>query len=728
MKLKNNKWMAFVVYLNIVFFFRLMRSSYDIISFNYTYVTVVFMFTFVFYYIYEEFLIYKKYKALILILIIIIGSIFIFLKREEVIVFLKETIENVSSINSNLAEGKGTNFYQFKNIILLLLPVLSIITFFLYSKGFTKFLLVINTLAMLFFWYLDYERAMEGNLFYYALICVIGFSAESNLRNMKKINMHNIRPNIKKGNILSQVIFYGILIGMTIKITPTEVKGKYEEILIEKVRDIITVEDKEGKFSGKRYGLSVSGYNDSDKTLGGKITLDNKSVMKVKANKSYHLKGSVKDVYTGSSWITITNDSRDSLNTSTNKYLYQYKEVEKDELYIKPEGIKSSTIFTPIYTLSINLQDDREIYKNEDTDIYVASKPLYQGYKIDFIEEERVIELLPKVNTYYGDINLDRYTQIPPTVTDRTKKLVYDIIKDSKDPLEKSKKIREYLEKNYSYSLEVSDVPEESDFVDYFLFEEKKGYCVYFATATTVMNRIAGVPARYVEGFKMPNEKYDSDFYMITNKDAHAWSEILVDAPNMIWGINDAAPTAREYEISLIRPIIPSRNNQNPDEEFMQKPNKKAVDEIEDSDNKNTNENTFFNIYNIFKIISIILIILYVIIKIIMEKWRKNIILNEKNYKFSYFYLERRLKTIKIKRELTETEGDFVKRINDIELRNMCLDLVENLYKEYYGDHNPEDFSWNEFYFTLEEYLKTQGKIKYYLCKYILPYRIKTTP
>ncbi|WP_294359061.1 transglutaminase-like domain-containing protein [uncultured Clostridium sp.] len=32
-----------------------------------------------------------------------------------------------------------------------------------------------------------------------------------------------------------------------------------------------------------------------------------------------------------------------------------------------------------------------------------------------------------------------------------------------------------------------------------FLFQEKKGYCTYFATATTIMCRAVGVPARYKE-------------------------------------------------------------------------------------------------------------------------------------------------------------------------------------------------------------------------------------
>lgn len=37
--------------------------------------------------------------------------------------------------------------------------------------------------------------------------------------------------------------------------------------------------------------------------------------------------------------------------------------------------------------------------------------------------------------------------------------------------------------------------------VSYFVLEAPEGYCVYFASAMAVMARIAGLPARYVEGY-----------------------------------------------------------------------------------------------------------------------------------------------------------------------------------------------------------------------------------
>ena len=144
--------------------------------------------------------------------------------------------------------------------------------------------------------------------------------------------------------------------------------------------------------------------------------------------------------------------------------------------------------------------------------------------------------------------NYGEYLQVPENISDRTYDLVKDITKDSNTSIEKVLEIKKYLTKNYVYDLQVSVVPEDSEFIDYFLFKEKKGYCTYFNTTMTVMCRIAGVPARYVEGFKTSNEKDDKGLYSVSNADAHAWCEVLLGASEYsnMWTIADASPTASE--------------------------------------------------------------------------------------------------------------------------------------------------------------------------------------
>ncbi len=59
----------------------------------------------------------------------------------------------------------------------------------------------------------------------------------------------------------------------------------------------------------------------------------------------------------------------------------------------------------------------------------------------------------------------------------------------------------EHFQENYPYSMSPGATPRRKDFVSYFLFENKKGYCAHFASAATLLFRTMDIPARYVEGY-----------------------------------------------------------------------------------------------------------------------------------------------------------------------------------------------------------------------------------
>jgi len=92
--------------------------------------------------------------------------------------------------------------------------------------------------------------------------------------------------------------------------------------------------------------------------------------------------------------------------------------------------------------------------------------------------------------------------------------------------------IASYLAQNTVYSLQPGNTPENEDVTEYFLFENKKGFCEHYASASVLLYRLLGVPARYVSGYKISKDdlKGNGDgTYKVTLKDknAHAWAEIL---------------------------------------------------------------------------------------------------------------------------------------------------------------------------------------------------------
>lgn len=76
------------------------------------------------------------------------------------------------------------------------------------------------------------------------------------------------------------------------------------------------------------------------------------------------------------------------------------------------------------------------------------------------------------------------------------------------------------------------------DFVTDFLFNTQEGYCTYFASAMTVLCRMVGLPARYVEGYQaIPDE---NGLAYVTGLQAHAWTEVYFEGFG--WLTFDATP------------------------------------------------------------------------------------------------------------------------------------------------------------------------------------------
>ena len=119
----------------------------------------------------------------------------------------------------------------------------------------------------------------------------------------------------------------------------------------------------------------------------------------------------------------------------------------------------------------------------------------------------------------------EEYTWISENTPESVIKLARAITHDCENDYEKVVAIQDYLRNNYQYTLSPSRVPEGRDFVEWFLNEDRRGYCTYYATSMTVMLRSLGIPARYVEGFVMP-ENHNDTIYTITSRHAHAWVEV----------------------------------------------------------------------------------------------------------------------------------------------------------------------------------------------------------
>jgi hypothetical protein len=131
------------------------------------------------------------------------------------------------------------------------------------------------------------------------------------------------------------------------------------------------------------------------------------------------------------------------------------------------------------------------------------------------------------------------YLQLP-RLDSRIPVLARRITASSGSNYTRAKAIEQYLQTNFSYTLQLPGLTE-PDPLAYFLFERKKGHCEYFASSMAIMLRTLGIPARVVNGFRGGEYNDLTGSYIVREKDAHSWVEAYF--PEYGWATFDPTPS-----------------------------------------------------------------------------------------------------------------------------------------------------------------------------------------
>jgi len=122
------------------------------------------------------------------------------------------------------------------------------------------------------------------------------------------------------------------------------------------------------------------------------------------------------------------------------------------------------------------------------------------------------------------------YTTLPEEFPTRIGERARSITAEAENNYTRARLLETYLRTQFTYSLTPGTPPPDRDFVDYFLFDSRTGYCTYFATAFVTMARSLDIPARYVEGFLVSGALPDEQgFLHVQNSMGHAWGEVYLE-------------------------------------------------------------------------------------------------------------------------------------------------------------------------------------------------------
>jgi hypothetical protein len=124
-----------------------------------------------------------------------------------------------------------------------------------------------------------------------------------------------------------------------------------------------------------------------------------------------------------------------------------------------------------------------------------------------------------------------RYLQIPSVLVASLRRYALRIVGEEKDPLKVASILESHLQRTFTYRLEQSQELAESaiDPILYFLRQSKAGHCEYFSSALTLLLRAMDIPARNITGYAGGEWSELGSYYVVRQKDAHAWVEMWSD-------------------------------------------------------------------------------------------------------------------------------------------------------------------------------------------------------
>ncbi len=315
------------------------------------------------------------------------------------------------------------------------------------------------------------------------------------------------------------------------------------------------------------HGIATTNYYGGDRLkLSGAIQLGDQPVMTVKApyGPRYYWRSTVYDSFDFSAWewnhlrrIRAYTD-QGGLEFNIGPTLPgARRDVEQtvtmliratDLIHAAPQPIEIGLPVEAELDCINDLESRTCVNDNEPTDVAIirARKTLRTGnsYTVTSSISAATAEQLRAAGQSYPDWVLRLYLQGANQVSPNVRNLASQIVTTygAQTPYDQARAIEQWLRVSITYNESIPTPPRGSDYLEWFLFEQKEGYCNYYATAMVFMLRAQGIPARLAAGFAQGSWDAEHQVFLVRERDAHTWVEVYFPG----YGWVEFEPTADE--------------------------------------------------------------------------------------------------------------------------------------------------------------------------------------
>ena len=303
---------------------------------------------------------------------------------------------------------------------------------------------------------------------------------------------------------------------------------------------------------------ALTGFSSALSNLGGPVTPSLSPVLQVETDKTptdtLYLRGDARSIYEGKLW-NRPEATPAAVDPATGIAQVYGADVPTTaiEAKITVEQAGSFVVFSALDTRRIEGFSEPLLQYPWGT--LTARRSLAKGAEYTLALTLPQVTQPPLRGTSFADFaalqqqpEFAPYFALPDNLPQRVRDLAAQVTRDAATPFDAAVALEYYLRTEFPYTLEAPKTPANRDFVDFFLFEGKKGYCTYYSSALAVMLRSIGVPARWVTGFAIAPPLLDEVLqvqdtvrnFTVRDADAHAWVEVYF--PSTGWVTFDPTP------------------------------------------------------------------------------------------------------------------------------------------------------------------------------------------
>lgn len=294
------------------------------------------------------------------------------------------------------------------------------------------------------------------------------------------------------------------------------------------------------------FGSGGNGRVNLFASLSGSLTQDDtKTILKVTTNDPdpFYLRLGVADVINeqgfanrapnGKSIARGLNDPRETSPARPGVRYQQYRAT------VKVEDLTMA--LAPTYTTTIGAKDLDGWSFDPNTQVIFSNRNTTKDkeYTVDYVRGSYSPAVLRSAKPLDSGNALGAQTTVPENKY--VKDQVAKITAGASTPYDKVRAIYDSFSRDngFSYSLQTTSGTASSDIANF--LQNKVGFCQQYAAAMAWMVREAGIPARVAIGFTRGSDR-EGNTYTLTNRNAHAWTEVYFDGFG--WIPFDATPAA----------------------------------------------------------------------------------------------------------------------------------------------------------------------------------------